>query len=126
MCRVVAVALLAISLPLNSAYAQRGERSESRGEGDGGDNSSRENRRPADDEPPLTPGFGEVSNRATVPGFGISASDAGGLRNQGVPLADRYHPNVVAYVDQVLRRYDRNGNSKLERDEWSAARWRSD
>jgi Ca2+-binding EF-hand superfamily protein len=33
---------------------------------------------------------------------------------------------VVGYVDQVLRRYDRNGNGKLERDEWSAARWRSD
>jgi Ca2+-binding EF-hand superfamily protein len=118
--RVVATALLAIGFLPHCALAQRGEGSDSRA-GERG-----ENRRPNDDEQPLTPGFGEVSNQPAVPGFGITAADAGGSRNQGVPLADRFHPSVVAYVDQVLRRLDRNGDRKLSREEWSATRWRSE
>jgi hypothetical protein len=132
---VLAIAALAFGLIPNIASAQRGERSDSRREerrddndrdDDDRDGGRREERRASREEPPLTPGFGEAATLPGVPGFGIDAGASGGARNQGIPLADRFHPNVVGYVDQVLRRYDRNGNGKLERDEWSAARWRSD
>lgn len=119
-CRVVAIALLALGLLSSSALAQQGERSDSRDGGRG------ETRRSTNDEKPLTPGFGEVSKQPTVPGFGITAAGTGGSVNQGVPLADRFHPSVVAYVDQVLQRLDRNGDRKLNREEWSATRWRSE
>jgi Ca2+-binding EF-hand superfamily protein len=61
-----------------------------------------------------------------VPGFGTDAGSSAASVNRGVTLAERFHPNVVAYVEQVMRRYDRNTSGKLEREEWLSARWRSD
>ncbi len=63
-------------------------------------------------------GFGEpqAQEPSKVAGFGEPL----------VALEEKYDRRVLAYVDGILKRYDRNQNGRLEKDEWSEVRWSSD
>lgn len=121
MYRSLWIVFVAIGCSLNVALAQQGERS-----GAAPRSEAESPQRPTRSEPPLTSGFGETIDRPPVPGFGLEAASAGGVRNQGVSLTERYHERIVAYAQQIIERYDRNQSSKLEREEWSSVRWRTD
>jgi Ca2+-binding EF-hand superfamily protein len=126
MLRLLATAILGFYFVADTALAQRAERSDIDRSEQRGDNRIRlRNDRRASEEAPLTPGFGETIDLPAVPGFGVDLDNVG-VRQAGVPITDRYHEKIVAYADQVLRRYDQNGSGKLEREEWNSARWRSD
>ena len=46
------------------------------------------------------------------------------MRSSGVPLDDRYHSRIIEYVEGILRRYDRDKDRALTREEWRQGRWR--
>jgi hypothetical protein len=75
-------------------------------------------------------GLGMAQNTSTVSGFGISSSNAAIASSTPNTTAassavdERYR----AYAANMLKRYDKNGNGALDRDEWNQLRgewWKS-
>lgn len=67
---------------------------------------------------PLVPGFGEDLKLASVAGFGEGA--VGGTSTSG------HDPKAEEYVNDLLKRYDKNKNGLLEQEEWKEGRWSPD
>jgi len=68
------------------------------------------------------PGFGQPPELPPPPAFDVPADSP---LASNLPLSERYEEKVIKYVDDMLRRYDSNKNSVLERDEWKNVRWRN-
>jgi Ca2+-binding EF-hand superfamily protein len=71
----------------------------------------------------LVPGFGVKSDRPLPPGFDVPQNIALGTHR---PLKERYNTQVLEYVENMLKRYDKNGNHCLDSDEWKDVPWRGD
>jgi Ca2+-binding EF-hand superfamily protein len=71
----------------------------------------------------LVPGFGVKSDRPLPPGFDVPLSLTWGAR---WTLKERYSTQVLEYVDNMLKRYDKNGSGYLDSDEWKDVPWRGD
>jgi hypothetical protein len=74
---------------------------------------------PAMDIEEGVPGFGEEIVLDLVLGFGNGSDTA------AKPIEKKYDANAIAQADDMLRRYDRNGNKMLDREEWGGVPWRS-
>lgn len=113
------------------AMARRAEhRGSDRDDGD----SSESNRSNTPEQDPLVPGFERVQSLPPVPGFGVRvAGGAAGGQNSSSDNASsdasasaseksRTEFKVRAYAKGVVKKYDRDGNGTLEKDEWSRMR----
>lgn len=95
------------------------------------------------EEPPLVPGFGVQSEVPRVASFGerVGVQRAGvaspspsssGRSRRGGPSGDQSPTSAQGqaealdrykgFADGIIKRYDRNGNGKLEKDEWGEMR----
>lgn len=105
---------------------RRREEEERRRDDDDDDDRDRDRdrgRSESSEPQPLVPGFGladEIVALEPVPGFDVPLSTATSR------TGPEYPEEVVRRVDDMLRRYDRNRNGQLDREEWENARWRTD
>jgi len=117
---------LAIKTLLHSMGNRDDDRDSDRGRGydRGRDDRDRSRSYGSKKSEPLVPGFGVEDDLPPPPGFDIPADSP---LASTLPLKDRYDAKVIEYVEQqILRRYDRNGNDILESEEWKDVRWSSD
>ncbi len=97
-------------------------RSRSRGGDDRRDDDRRsDNRRSSEPaaEAMLVPGFGNDFEPIPVPGFDTVVENDDDWESQ-------YDRRTLETVRDMIRRYDRNNNGVLDRDEWADGRWRTD
>jgi Ca2+-binding EF-hand superfamily protein len=99
---------------------------------------TKEEAKPADSAgAALVPGFGEVSLKLTpVPGFGVaipattdsakksnatgdSTSTSSASTPSAPPLDDRIRQYASQHAKDLMKDYDKNGNGRLEKEEWS-------
>lgn len=77
---------------------------------------------------PLVPGFGESVSEATVLAFGQRESEAttssGGTSSARGQNSNEQDARAQGFAEMMMRRYDRDGNGVLERDqgEWEGVR----
>jgi len=97
--------------------------SENREEGAGpGESGQASPNKPA--EKPLVPGFGVQQALARVPAFGerVEAGTSSGGSSGGASNSDERNSRMSRFAGFVLRRYDRNRNGTLEKEEWGDMR----
>jgi len=92
------------------------------------DAPKQEDEKKKDEPEPLVPGFGEEVALARVPEFGervesLVARTAGqGTPKGSTAAAGDRNDRVRGFAEGMLRRYDRNQNGVLEKDEWEGMR----
>lgn len=74
------------------------------------------------DEEPIVPGFGVDAEMLPPPGFDVDPNSPLASR---VPLEERYDKEILKTVEDMLRRYDRDGSGAIEKKEYESARWRT-
>lgn len=121
---------------------QRGREERSRGEGDRGGDRSRDDRRRDDErrsDRDRSPSSSAPSGRSGSPtattspapgsgvvGFSAPAAASGGVSGFGSgSLEQRYEPRVLTYVEDMLRRYDKNNDGYVDSQEWKSGTWSS-
>ena len=63
---------------------------------------------------------------AGVVGFGTPAPASGGVTGFGSgALEQRFEPRVISYVEDMLKRYDKNNDGYVDSEEWKSGQWSS-
>jgi hypothetical protein len=131
-----------------SGDSNRSRSGDRRRDDDRGRDDDRRRRGSDDDAPPLVPGFGVSRDLPAVPGFGTDEADRDDEKDRRRDDNDRdrrrrrdrdrdddrrrsrssrdsdkdREEKYRRYAEGIIRRYDKNRNGRLEKDEWSGMR----